>query len=336
MELLFNSRLKNILPYYTRPLPDELFSSWLIRCALKHSTNPQSFSKEVFKTNNIWNRDIDKSISLENLKYFSEINLTSYNEALKTTFHKYENILFERLIIKSNCRSILPQGVYHRTRSRPSLQYCPICLSKRVPYYRTVWRLVFFVCCPICNVNLHDKCPKCLSPVIPHRIFNKNQYSINFKKITQCYACDFDLINSPVNIPDPEVYKLTLVFYKKIVRAGQNQFIINNDLLYFEGVRSILHWLSPNNRKACLIGNSLSINSKHFGTPITMKKRNSLESMDYSTRYKMIYNLAIILDDWPGSLIKTSEIHKMNYHEFNAYNELKMPFWLHNVLKTEF
>lgn len=332
MELFF--KYKNILPYYTRPLPDELFSSWLIRCALKHNSNPQSFSKEVFKTNNIWNRDIDRSILLENLKYFSEINLTTYAEGLKSTFHKYENILFERLIIKSNCKFVLPQGIYHRTRSRPSLQYCPICLSKKTPYYKTIWRLAFFVCCPICKIKLHDKCPKCLSPVIPHRNFTKNADSGNIKSITQCYACDFNLTASPISYPDSEVYDLTLVFYKKIIRAGHNQFTINNDLLYFEGIRSIVFWLNPSNEKSCLISNSIFKNSMYYDVPLTIEKKNSLEFMDYSTRYKMIYNLAIVLNDWPNSITKISQTHKINYYEFNTYNNFNVPFWLFNLLKT--
>lgn len=335
MELFFY-KYKNILPYYTRPLPDELFSSWIIRCALKHNSNPQSFSKDLFKTNNIWNRDIDRSIPLEYLSYFSEINLTTYSDGLKSTFHKYENILFERLIIKSNCKFILPQGIYHRTRSRPSLQYCPICLSKKTPYYRTIWRLAIFVCCPICKVNLHDKCPKCFSPIVPHRNFTKNEYTINMRIITQCYKCGFNLVDSPISYPDNEVYNLTLVFYKRLIRAGQNQFTINSDLLYFEGVRSILFWLNPNNEKSRVIGNALFKNSKYYDSPIAIEKKNFLEFMELSLRYKMIYNLAMVLNDWPNSIIKISQKHKINYHEFNTYNNSNVPFWLFNLLKTGF
>lgn len=335
MDLLFH-KYEKVLPYYTRPLPDELFSSWLIRCAISHNSNPQSFSKEVFKTNNIWNRDIDKSVPLDYLRYFSEINQTSYEDGLKSTFFKYENILFENVVIKSFCRFILPQGIYHRTRLRLSLQFCPICLSKSSAYYRTIWRLAIFVCCPICNVNLHDKCPKCFSPIIPHRNFTKSSYTRLFKTPTQCYVCDFNLLNSPLTFPDKEVYELTKVFQKKITRAGFNQSTVNNDLLYFDGIRSIIHWLGHNKEKLIQIRGSIFQRSKYWSPKPPIETRGFIEFMDHTMRYQMIFNLAYVLNDWPYSILKISEKYKVNYHEFNSYDHKGVPFWVSHILKTKF
>lgn len=324
----------NILPYFTKPLEDELFSSWLIRCSIKHNSNIQTFSKNLFKSNNIWNRDIDKSINLDWLKYFCEINYTDFDTGLKSTFHSYENILYEKLIINTRNPWIIPLGVYHRKRKRFSLQFCPLCLQSSNPYYKLYWRISLFVCCPICETILHDRCPICLSPIAPHRIFIGNKSESITKKINQCSICDFDLSKSQIMKPDKEVLDFTKTILQRIKLAQLNQYVVNEDLMFFNGLNSIIWWLLPKKPKSIMISDEL-FKTSIINVPYSnFNKNDSFGTLDVLFRYKIVYNLSLVIKRWPEMLIKTSNSHKINFHEFNTYGAHEMPYWIFNVLKS--
>ena len=50
-------------------------------------------------------------------------------------------------------------------------QFCPACLHEdRTPHYRFQWRFAWHTGCDVHEVGLMDRCPRCSSPIEPHRL----------------------------------------------------------------------------------------------------------------------------------------------------------------------
>lgn len=59
-------------------------------------------------------------------------------------------------------------GVYHRSRTRFGLCYCPVCLDE-LPVFNVHWRLSYWTVCPLHCVSLCDACPHCGAALEIHR-----------------------------------------------------------------------------------------------------------------------------------------------------------------------
>jgi hypothetical protein len=186
----------------TQPKDGELFSSWLFRLAVKNVTKVHTFCRFHLPGQNIWNRDIDRLVSITTIERLSLLTEIPFQTIYQLTIRSYEKEVFENCITNTKQKWVLPLGVYHRTWKNYGLQYCPVCLSKdEEPYFRKSWRLGLSVACTKCHTLLHDRCPNCNTPITFFRTDVGFKTSIAQKEITICSHCDFDLRNSPRHPP---------------------------------------------------------------------------------------------------------------------------------------
>jgi len=176
------------------PIEGELLSSCLARNALAHGTSPQRFLELFWPGEATWSRDLDRNPAAltrpgkAGICWIGEIagclgipadrvrqaSLQGWREALGAG----------RLPSHGDTPLLLSVGVYHRTRLRHGLQYCPECLGEGTAHYRLAWRLAFAVACCKHGRALLDACPRCDAPVVPHRAS---------ACLTDCHVCGTSL-----------------------------------------------------------------------------------------------------------------------------------------------
>lgn len=161
---------------------DELLSSFLTRAAHRHRLSPGAFLALWWPERPVWNRDLDRG---EDAAWLADIaahaGLTS--DRIRTMTLDGPRRRFGRG--SGDTPLILSAGIYHRTRVRHALQFCPRCLGSREPYLRRAWRLSFVLACPTCATPLSDACPHCQEAVVPHRSYRW--------RVDACHECGLDL-----------------------------------------------------------------------------------------------------------------------------------------------
>ena len=179
--------------YRQPPLPGELLSSCLARNAAAHGTTPYRFLALFWHRDPVWERDFDRDpgalARLDHMPCASNW-LDDLAERLgvprsaveDTTLARWREWLGDGLHPQAgDTPLILSAGVFHRTRTRYALQFCPRCLAEGRPHFRKVWRLGFVLACDIHEQPLLDCCTWCDAPVIPHRSMTP--------RLTDCHRC---------------------------------------------------------------------------------------------------------------------------------------------------
>lgn len=180
-------------PAHPKPLPDELFTSWVVRVAEANGVKLLRLSWELSRDEHLlWNRDADRSAPKALIKAFSAHTGTPFREAYRTTLTTYRGLLYPARQLSGQLRWVLPIRTYGMRREGYGQQFCPQCLAEDAePYFRKNWRLALFTFCPKHHVMLHDACPACGAPVSYHR----RDFGIEVveaKPICCCYACGMD------------------------------------------------------------------------------------------------------------------------------------------------
>lgn len=150
-------------------VPDELLSSYLARVSIAYGTTPHKLMALYAPGCQVWTRDVDVCASrslLERLAYPSGkslqmlygLTLVGWNEVTRRSLDPPQGVY----------HWINSLGIYHRSRQRHGLTFCPGCLEEDGAYLRQ-WRLSFWTVCPIHQRLLQDACPQCGAVVQPHR-----------------------------------------------------------------------------------------------------------------------------------------------------------------------
>lgn len=172
---------------------DELLSSYLSRAAHRHNLSPGAFTALWWPERPVWNRDLDRGEDtawLADVAGHAGLTLDRVQAMTLETPRRH----FGRG--SGDTPLILSAGIYHRTRVRHAVQFCPRCLTDGEPYLRRTWRYSFVLACPTCATPLLDACPHCQEPVVPHRSF---RWSLD-----ACHACGFSLgQRNPTDEPVP-------------------------------------------------------------------------------------------------------------------------------------
>lgn len=121
-----------MLPIHSQPRPNEILYSRMVRLAFANGFPLHSFYSALpgYKAP-IWNRDTDRHPSpalLETLSRFTDQLLPDL-QAL--TLSAYDGILLKQLPAIGDAFWIPPVGVFHRTRKRTGIQYCPLFMASR-------------------------------------------------------------------------------------------------------------------------------------------------------------------------------------------------------------
>lgn len=323
----------NLLPARFAPETDELFSSWLVRLATAHIIKLHTFTKFIFPSKQIWNRDIDKSAANEHINTLSLYTGVSFQKISLTLLQSFEGILYETHNANGNLSWIMPVGVYRLTRNRFGLQMCPLCLSEdKNPYYRRLWRLSWATICLKHNITLLDRCLDCQNPIIFHRgdMGWRNQ-SVSLS-MTQCSVCDLHWTSKKVikslKKPDSDVS----IFQEKLENAlADNWTEVSgfgkiHSINFFNGLKHIFRVLSVNRRsqkfrEAVSQSSSIPLIQPEFYNEI-----HSFDHLPIQFRYQTIRQASWILADWYERFVNVAIATDSFSSVFLPYNETA-PFW---------
>ena len=305
-------------PAHPKPLPDELFSSWLTRLALLNSPKVHTFCHIVWPDKQIWNRDIDVSVDEEVIDTLVARSGTSREAALATTIGAYEGTVFETLKPNGRTRWVLPVGIYHRIRLHYGLQWCPGCLADdAVPYFRKQWRMGFIASCPRHGLILADRCHKCGTAAVLHR-----------GQFDSCHECDTPYGEHPRVVGESVALQAE---YDLLNRAKSGRTWLEattpiHPIAFFNIWRRLVTLVSGGSRSAELRD---AIASNFGGDPSPVQrptKHFEFEYLSPSDRHKTIGLVARMMPGWPfrfvGMCISSrnwsswvlKDMHPIGYH----------------------
>lgn len=340
-----------IWPVHPKPKEDELLSSWLARLAMAHGQKLHTFCSIAWPGKAIWNRDLDKSAGAEILQSLSKRTGTPYERVRTTTLASYEGVLYERYNKLGPAAWIMPVGVYHRTRRRFGLQYCPYCLADDPePYYRRKWRLAFMTICEWHGVPLRDRCHQCGAAVNFHRGEMGDYKKFIVISLTLCYACGHDLRelvgSTYTNDASPSPVTSAEVAFTKgllgalgsgIVRISES--VTTYSVLYFAGLRHLMSILAMGDKRVerlrQAVGEAYGVETFSPSTP----PRPDVQEMDVAARRRVLAYVRCLLEEWPERFIELSRHHKVWSSVWLRHmgpdpkgRKSAAPFWLWSVI----
>ncbi len=311
-------------------LPDELFSTWLIRAALAQGCDPLALTGYIWPKWRVWACDVDRGISLERLSLLSKEAGISAECFDNTTLKDINNkITHNNLKLKALSPWILAQGSRNRKR-KGGLQYCPECLKKdKVPYFRLQWRMAWHTVCERCNCQLLDRCPNCKAVIEPHRLVATD------KLITSCTSCQSDLRNTSSIVSNENLRKIQTIADNSII-AGCGLY--NDHVLKTHEWFSVLRYFIALIRKACAMNNmglvnflnccDIEINSEL--SPLTGLAFEMLPINERSLLLDAAYKLIQIKED---DFILYADDFKLNIQAFKESRQV-LPEVIYGVIKS--
>lgn len=152
-------------------LPDELFSSWLLRTAHAHGCEPRTLTSIVWPGTQVWSVDLDRMHAWANLDVLAAMAGLSAQALLASTLWPIIQILSPNPAAQRSSLLpwILPLGCRSRSHAG-GLLCCTRCMLEPVPHYRQQNRLAWHTACPRHRVLLIDRCPSCFSALQPGRL----------------------------------------------------------------------------------------------------------------------------------------------------------------------
>jgi hypothetical protein len=169
-------------------LPDELFSSWLVRAALTQGCDPLVLTGEIWGKWRIWTMDADRIHDDVVLMPISSVSGVEIARIKQSSIYQIACLIYgDSPPEKAVWPWMLALGSRNLKR-RGGLQYCPLCLAEDAkPYFRKQWRYAWHTSCDKHGCNLLDRCHVCNSPIEPHRLVAEN------KQLAFCATCQTDL-----------------------------------------------------------------------------------------------------------------------------------------------
>jgi TniQ len=170
LEALIGLGRPTLWPQRPKRLVDEVFSSWLWRCATASHVSPALFAADVLGSPY---GDVDRDVAPETVRRLAHLSGQTFASlatgtlpptpaaAQDTIGGMVEDFLMteDRLLLARR-----PEGGIRR--DYPILAYCPRCLaSDNQPYFRRRWRLAPFVVCLAHRTMLLDRCWNCRSRI---------------------------------------------------------------------------------------------------------------------------------------------------------------------------
>lgn len=307
----------NIWPIHPQPLEDEILSSWMIRLAHANRFKVHDFYKLYFGNDKqIWTRDIDHLAPNWLINGLSAHTGVPIDRVKNMALRSYEGFIFEKYNLTTTIRGILPLGIYHRTRKFYGQQFCPACLAEdKIPYFRKKWRVAYINTCNFHNIFLHDRCPHCQQPIMPHRSDMKEKvYLPHNIDIRFCSICSGSIIECCTKTPSP----IELNLQKKIFNSIEHGAITFAQswlfsFIFLEGLRAILNGFVRAERQL----GKLYLN------------KFELEKSDIHIRTTILKKGSYLLDSWPDKFINYCKIIKQPYSNFVSKNSNgAAPFWI--------
>lgn len=320
-------------PLHLKPQDDEILSSWLVRLAQAHGLKPYSFCHLAWPGKSIWNRDIDKSADQDILTLLSDRTAVSEDRVFATTLHAYEGVISEHLNPFGHSRWILPVGVYHRTRTRYGLQFCPCCLAEDPkPYYRKYWRLGFVTVCTQHGCRLLDRCASCEGAVSPHR------NSVDPDALTVCSTCGADFREFiPYRDEHTTEHVLFLTQLMEVMAQGYATLPTAGWLyahLFFTGLHRIASLMASDRNGRRLrpyFRHQIPIPEQNYGSGGGIL----VIRLDTEARFAIMAMVQSLLADWPEHFL--AFCHAMKLTSSDLLRDMReVPYWYEEIVKTHF
>lgn len=310
-------------------------SSWMVRLAFANGYPLHTFYACLLGYRGaIWNRDVDRHPPLALLDI-----LAHHSGQLRETLHAmtlaaYAGVVFENLSHVGNATWILPVGVFHRTRRRAGLQFCPRCLeSDSIPYYRRSWRLAL---CAICERHLcvmQENCPRCKATIAFYRHGIGRGKEISPQNLRLCHMCGFDLSQAPSFIPNwPDIRSLNN--FRKIVAQFEHGRLPHElstssfGIPYFQGIRVLVSVI--NGRNGLRLRQRLS---RAIGVNIGQSASKSGFDFEYLTaaeRLNLLLVVTWLMDEWPARFVAIC--NEANFTRSRLAEEVSaLPYWIAQV-----
>ncbi len=311
-------------PVHPQPLPDELFSSWLIRLAHGNGLKVQSFyGGWLGRSIALWNRDIDRSAPPELIAALSASTGVDYATLASHSIQSLAGIISEDVPVGGHTDWLMPLQVYHRTRNGFGLMFCRSCLREdHEPYFRRRWRLAFVTCCTLHGQLLLDRCTNCQSPVQPHRADMVRRRGLSdHAAMTRCTHCGVDIRRGA--LPSDAPSRL-IKFQRRLegaLQQGYIEFAGYSDLhsvLFFAGLRAVAKGL-------------LVLRKEAGGVKVTSA---GLESLSLEFRTQLFIDLAEVVDDWPKNFLNRCSVARRPFITFTR-DQPTLPFWFYRVCDSE-
>ena len=185
------------------PLQDEILSSWIIRSALSHGTDPMGWSYGLWQDWRGWTRDIDREMPREILGKIARAGEMSIERIRSMTLKPLLIPLLGEASLHptTGWDWVIPLGVRNRSRTN-GLHFCPTCLSEPHPYAPKQWRLSWNTICPKHGTQLVLSCPECGQVFSPHLIDYRRPH------FYRCTRCGYDLRKADASAGNPQVLAL--------------------------------------------------------------------------------------------------------------------------------
>lgn len=191
---------------------DELFSSWLIRCALCNACDAVEMARYIWPKRRIWTGDCDLgicSLCLSDLQDRSGISAAAFIRSSLVPICVSMGLKLPPVGITPWVLSLGGRNL----RRAGGLQYCPCCFAES-PFYRLQWRLAWYTCCPDHGVKLRDSCPHCSAVISPHRL----DYRV--PNLARCHQCAGLL--SAVDVQDAGADEIELIRQANLILQGRS------------------------------------------------------------------------------------------------------------------
>lgn len=310
----------------------------MVRLSFANGYTPHTFYNKLLKVNDpLWTRDIDRSQSPKLLPTLHRFTGVSEDALKRLTIADFVGQVFEHVPEGGNLAWLLPLGVYHRTRSRDGMQYCPLCLQMdQAPYFRKTWRLSFYVMCEYHLCLMHGHCSSCKSPIAFHRIRTGCKYNAIFNpKLSICSYCGFDLANSPatyVNWPDAIDLSLLLALISFFDIGGWDCGYKTpcSGVLFFSGLCALMSFLIGRHGKGVRahLRQELGISEKE-----RLPRRASFEKEDAYSRFIILLYTLHLTRSWPHHFLRLCRLSGVSRSNFSGHLG-DLPFWLADILDT--
>ncbi len=316
-------------PRWTIPvplLPDELFSSWLVRVALAHGCDPLVVTGALWPEWRAWIVDLDRGLTedrLAKLCTMSGIRAEAFNAgSLGTIIKKIADDA-------PHWPWLLTYGTRNRKR-HGGLQICPACLAEdKTPYYRLQWRLAWHVGCSKHDCMLLDRCPNCDAVFEPHRLSAEDAH------VAICASCKHDL-REAVKIP----FDCNALAFQSMA----DTVVSSSHCDYGQGILTTAEWFALARyfialfRKSCL-GKTEQLSSMFAMLGVSIDPDYvpatglPLELLPCVERSLLIASAWQVINEGPGRLLEAIDATKLHLHVFqNA--RLVPPTCLEKVFKS--
>lgn len=318
-----------MLPCFSRPKPDELFTSWFSRVAYGNISDPYQFSSQILGSYPLFNVDGDLGINRQILKLISKYTGIPYPEIENSVLSSLVGNYLTEIAKNGHNPQILGCRIVGQIRRQYGQQFCAKCLEEDVqPYFRKQWRLAYFTVCLKHRLVFSDRCTACNAAVNYHKLTFMHPH------IAHCYACGRNLFRQteyPVDEEDPIVWLQSKL--KEGMTSGWvklNSSTVIRTPVFLSGVQYILQaWVTERSSKK--LSRSVSTIRKSKLRPVDGKgTQRRAASLDVIQRYRLLDDVAWLLMEWPDRFVEFCNLSKLTPKTFFK-TDRSPPYWLYSV-----